>query len=80
MLMGSNEAKTSDLYFAAYLRVAGVSLAGTSRDGARTFFLFGDVHPGVLNELHRQYYTGEARVPALFYSQVIRDMKSMLRV
>lgn len=80
MLTGLNEVKTSDLYFAAYLRVAGVPLAGTTKEGPRTFFLFGDSELGALNELHRQYYTGEARVPALFYSQMIRDMKGLLRV
>ena len=35
--------RTSDLYYAAYLRVAGVPFLGTERAGKRVVFLFEDI-------------------------------------
>lgn len=69
--------RTSDLYYAAYLRVADVPFLGTERDGKRVTFLFG-VAETQIRDLKQGYFTDKARVPALSYVQMIREMKSLL--
>ena len=70
--------RTSDLYYAAYLRVAGVHFSGTERThGERVFFLFSSSEEQ-LSDLKQGYFTGSARVPALSYVQMIREMKSLV--
>jgi hypothetical protein len=73
----NNVFRTSDLYYAAYLRVAGVPFLGTERDGKRVMFLF-DVAETQILDLKQGYFTDKARVPALSYVQMIREMKSLL--
>lgn len=69
--------RTADLYYAAYLRVAGVPFLGTERDGKRVTFLFEDAGT-TISDLKRGYFTDGARVPALSYVQMIREMKSLV--
>ena len=38
--MNENEFRTSDHYYAAYLKVAGVPFKGTTAEGRRVFFIF----------------------------------------
>jgi len=69
--------RTSDLYYAAYLKVAGVEFVDTTREGGRVFFLFRDddeVSP--LRDLKREYFSGHAKVSALALVQEIKNMKS----
>ena len=73
----NNIFRTSDLYYAAYLRVAGVPFMGTERDEKRVTFLF-DVAESQILDLKQGYFTNKARVPALSYVQMIREMKSLL--
>jgi hypothetical protein len=67
--------RTSDLYYAAYLKVAGVRFVETVRDGGRVFFLF--EHQEGLRDLKNQYYSRTAKVPALTYADEIKTMKTL---
>lgn len=73
----SDTFRTSDLYYAAYLRVASVPFLGTERDGKRVVFVF-DVKDSQIRDLKQGYFTDKARVPALSYVQMIREMKTLL--
>jgi len=70
-----NGYRTSDLYYAAYLKVAGVNLLGTKREGGRVFFLFEDGEG--LRDLKQQYYNRSSKVPALTYADEIKVMKAL---
>tara|TARA_B100001094_G_C17584480_1_gene508994 strand:+ start:203 stop:463 length:261 start_codon:yes stop_codon:yes gene_type:complete len=67
--------RTSDLYYAAYLRVAGVPLIETEKEGSRVFFVFERVE--TIRDLKREYFNRTARVPALSYADEIRNMKAL---
>lgn len=67
--------RTSDLYYAAYLKVAGVVMVGTDWEGARMFFLF-EWGPG-LKDLKTQYFMDIAKVPALSYAQSLKALKAL---
>jgi len=75
MITNSNSYRTSDLYYAAYLKVAGVSYIGTEREGGRVFFLFEDGEG--MRDLKNQYFNRVAKVPALTYADEIKAMKAM---
>lgn len=66
--------RTSDMYYAAYLKVAGVAFAGTQREGGRVFFLFEDTD--MIKDLKMGYYN-EAKVPALKYADAVKAMKAL---
>lgn len=67
--------RTSDLYYAAYLRVAGVPLKETVREGNRVFFVFESTDG--IKDLKQQYYNRTSKVPALSYADEIRSMKNL---
>lgn len=67
--------RTSDLYFAAYLRVAGVPFLETHREGQRVFFIFEKVEG--LRDLKTQYFNRQAKVPALTYADEVKNMKAL---
>ena len=67
--------KTSDLYFSAYLKTAGVRFIGTEREGQKVFFLFEKTD--MIRDLKREYFNRTARIPALNFVDEIRNMKSM---
>lgn len=70
-----NEYKTSDLYFSAYLKVAGVELLGTERQDRKVIFIFRKIE--TIKELKREYFNRTAKVVALNYVDEIRSMKSL---
>lgn len=74
---GSNY-RTSDLYFAAFLKTAGVPLVGTSREGRVVFFLFEDQGAPAMGSLKTQYFMDQAKVPALSYTQAIKSLKVLI--
>jgi hypothetical protein len=74
---GNGHYRTSDLYYAAYLKVAGVNFAGTSREKGRVFFLFEEDGPVSIRELKQQYYNRTSKVAALTYSDEIKVMKAL---
>lgn len=67
--------RTSDLYFAAYLKVAGVPLISTEKEGKKVFFLF--ERTPFLTDLKNEYFNRTARVPALTFVDEIRSMKAL---
>jgi len=70
------EYRTSDLYFAAFLRHAGVPLIRTERNDKRMFFVFEET--AGLGDLKVQYFNRTAKVTALTFVDEIRNMKAML--
>lgn len=70
------EYRTSDLYFAAYLRVAGVPFLRTEHEGRRMFFIFEQVD--AFDDLKAQYFTRTSKVVALNFVDEIRNFKAML--
>ena len=69
--------RTSDLYFAAYLRVAQVPLGDTERENGRVVFLFESQGSQVMRELKRQYFADIAKVNVMSFVQAIRTMKAL---
>jgi hypothetical protein len=71
--------RTSDLYYAAYLKVAGVSHEDTIRVKGRVFFIFGQPEGGqeVLKDLKRQYFNRKAKVAALTFADEVKNMKNL---
>lgn len=68
---------TSDIYYAAYLKVAGVEFLGTEKKDGRVFFLFDSPDPGVLRDLKNQYFNRTAKVVAMSYADEVRAMKNL---
>jgi len=71
----SERFKTADLYFSAFLKVAGVRFIGTELEGRKVFFLFEKVE--TIRDLKREYFNKTAKVPALDFVSEIRAMKSL---
>lgn len=69
--------RTSDLYYAAYLKVAGVNFAGTEREGNRVYFLFEEDGPVSIRELKQQYYNRTSKVAALTFADEVKVMKAL---
>jgi len=67
--------KTSDLYFSAYLKAAGVRFVGTEKEGNKVFFIFEKTD--MIRDLKREYFNRTARIPALSFVDEIRSMKSL---
>jgi len=67
--------KTSDLYYAAYLKVAGVPFKETVREGDRVYFCFEKIDS--IKDLKRDYFNRVAKVSALSFVDEIRSMKSL---
>ena len=70
-----NQYRTSDLYYAAYLRVAGVPLLEAIREDRRVFFVFENIEG--IHDLKQQYFNRSSKVPALSYADEIRSMKAL---
>ena len=68
---------TSDIYYAAYLKVAGVPFTGTERDGGRILFLFDAPDPSVIRDLKNTYFNRTAKVVAMSYADECRAMKQL---
>ena len=75
--MAEEPYKTTDLYYAAYLKVAGVQFRGIEREGGRVTFLFDDQGPLVMRDLRTVYFTDAAKVAPLAFVQAIKAMKSL---
>ena len=68
--------RTSDLYYAAYLKTAGVPFVGVDHTDHRVVFLFGP--ESGISDLKSGYFTGSSRVSALAFVQEIRHLKSLV--
>lgn len=67
--------RTTDMYYAAFLRVAGVKFLEANRENGRVFFSFenGDS----IRDLKREYFNRSGKVSALDYADEVRNMKSL---
>ena len=70
--------RTSDLYLAAYFKVAGVPFIGITREENRAFFMF-DAQDG-LDDLKIQYFNNVSKVPARQYAEEIKAFKAMVHM
>ena len=70
--------RTSDLYYAAFLKMSGISLTCTEREGPKIFFIFDDSNPAKIKELKYSYFNRVASVPALTFSDEIKSMKTLI--
>jgi len=69
--------KTSDLYFAAYLKVAGIPFQDTEWEGRRMFFVFEDQGQDVMRDLKKEYFSDKAKVSAMSFVQAVKLMKNL---
>lgn len=70
--------RTSDLYYAAFLRVAGVRFIEAIREQGRVFFSFENSES--IRDLKREYFNRSAKISALDYADEIRSMKAMIHL
>lgn len=70
--------RTSDLYFAAYLRAMNVPFMETQREGKRVFFVFSKTPE--IRSMKKSYFNGTSNVGALRFANEIRNMKSLTHV
>lgn len=75
MYSEENQYRTSDLYFSAYLKAAGVAFLTTERDGRKVVFVF--ERTDSLKDLKREYFNRSAKVTALTFVDEIRSLKSL---
>jgi hypothetical protein len=73
----SGQYRTSDLYYAAYLKVAQVPLKDTVREGGKVVFLFEAPDREMMRALKREYFNGRAKGSFLEYKQAIQTMKQL---
>lgn len=71
-----NEFSTPDLYFAAYLMTAGVTMSRNIRENNRVYFIF-DTSIADINELKNGWLNNSGKVPALLYSNNVKNLKSL---
>jgi hypothetical protein len=71
----SQEYKTSDLYYAAYLKVAGVPFLEPEKEGRRVIFVF--ENSDMIKDLKRQYFNRQAKVAAMSYADEVKAMKAL---
>lgn len=67
--------KTADLYFAAFLKAAGVPFMDTEKDGDRTQFVFEKVEN--IRDLKTGFFTRTAKLSAMSYADEIKALKAM---
>jgi hypothetical protein len=68
---------TTDMYYAAYLKVANVDFRGTMREGKRVYFLFDNSDQDMMKQLRNEFFNRKSRVPALSYAEEIKVMKQL---
>ena len=73
--MKQNEYTTTDLYFAAYLHAAGVTMVRTDKQGSgRLTFVF-DSSMGNIEELKTAWFNQTGRISAIHYANSIKNLK-----
>jgi len=81
MNLNSNTFKTSDLYYAAFLKTAGFSLLQLEKntDKRQMFFIFED-SSGLIRRTQTDYINGDAKVSAKDLIDNIRALKTMINM
>lgn len=72
---GDNYYRTADLYYAAYLKAAGVPFMDTEREGDRTQFVFEKVEN--IRDLKAGFFNRSAKLSAMSYADDIKALKAM---
>ena len=68
--------RTTDLYYAAYLKVAAVPFLEAVRESnGRVVFVFEDIDN--IRDLKNQYYGRSAKVVAMSYADEVKAMKAL---
>lgn len=67
--------RTKDLYFAAYLKAIGIPFLKSAKVGRKTYFVF--ENPDNMRDLRNDYFRGAAEVPALAFSNEIKNLKTL---
>lgn len=80
MKTDNNEFSTSDLYFAAYLLVAGVRMLRTDRNNGPKFSFVFDTTVSNIEELKNAWFTQTGKVAALAYANQIKTLKSAVHM
>jgi len=77
----SDSYRTSDIYFAAFLKVAAVPFHDTARvqDNGRSKleFVFKPHDMGMMRQLKQEYFSGHAKVSAIEFTQAVKMMKQL---
>lgn len=82
MKFNGSEFSTSDLYFAAYLLVAGIQMLRTDKDknqSKKFVFVFDNSLASVEN-LRNAWFTQSGKVSALAYANQIKTLKSAVHM
>lgn len=81
MKLNQNTLKTSDLYYAAFLKTAGFSLSclEKSNDGKKRYFVFEDPS-GLAMKTQTDYVNGTAKVSAKDIIDNIRALKTLINM
>jgi len=79
MKLNQNTLKTSDLYYAAFLKTAGFTLAPLESDGRKKFFVFEDPS-GLAVKTQTDYVNGVAKVSAKDLIDNIRALKTLINM
>lgn len=72
----TDEFRSPDLYFSAYLQVAGLTMVRTETKDGRVFFVF-DTSVGDIDTLKEAWFNHGGKVPALPYANAIKSLKSL---
>lgn len=70
--------RTSDLYFAAFLKASDCKMIRTERDKGRMYFIFEKTE--FMSDLRLEFFNGEAKISALRYADSIRALKSICHI
>jgi hypothetical protein len=77
-MAGDKPTETSDLNFAAYLRVMGVPMMGARRvDIKRVVFEFSPDQGDVIQAASREFFNRRTKVDALTYAQEQKALKTL---
>ena len=68
--------RTPDLYFAAYLQTAGVTMLKSERENSRVFFVF-STEVADIEELKTGWFNSTAKIPAMTFANNIKSLKSV---
>ena len=80
MNINSNVFKTSDLYYAAFLKTAGFNLLELKKaDNKQKYFIFEDSN-GLIRKTQTDYINGEAKVSAKDLIDNIRALKTLINM
>lgn len=74
------EIKTSDLYFAAFLKSIGCEIVNVEQNGQKNIFFFKD--PQERKNLKEIYFNEDqaSAIPALVFSNAVRSLKTLCYV